>query len=84
MGKCLAYLYTTESHLTNNNIIDLENYKWFGNNHSQTYTRAKTGSGGCGPPRQRQVVNVMNISIVDTTADGTIWVKITENTPSDN
>ena len=89
ISDCIRYLDLhiigiTESHLINNKIIDIENYKWFGNNRNQINTRAKTGSGGVGLLVKNDVANVMNINIEDTTTDGIIWVKFTENTPSDN
>lgn len=74
----------TESHLVNNNIIDIENYKWFGNNRSQIHTRAKTGSGGVGLLVKDEVAKEMNISIEDATTDGIIWIKFSEKTSSDN
>ena len=65
-----------ETHLTDNNSLYLEGYQWFGNNRKNIHVRAKTGSGGVGFFIKADLLNYFNVSILDDTSEGVLWLKL--------
>lgn len=74
----------TESHLINDNVIHIDNYKWFSNNRKQIHTRAKTGSGGVGLLVKNELLSTLNVDVEDKSTDGIIWIKFTEKENTEN
>ncbi|CAC5390044.1 unnamed protein product [Mytilus coruscus] len=74
----------TESHLLKNNIIKIDNYKWYGNNLSHIHTRAKAGSGGVGLLVKEELLCTLNINVEDKSTDEIIWVKFSDKTNNSN
>ncbi len=44
----LDIICLTETHLLNNNVIELQGYKWYGHNMLSLHVIAKSGPRGCG------------------------------------
>ena len=65
-----------ETHLTNNNVLELDGYKWFGNNRKNIHVRAKTGSGGVGFFIKAELLNYFDVSVLDDTSKGILWLKL--------
>ena len=67
-----------ETHLVNDNVINVDNYEWFGNNRKHIHIRAKTGSGGVGILVKKDLLSTFKITIEDNSEDGILWITFTE------
>lgn len=65
-----------ESHLLNDDILQLDGYTWFGFNRNNIHIRAKSGSGGIGFFIRNSVLNMFDISIEDNTVEGIFWLRM--------
>ena len=65
-----------ETHLTGKNTLQLDGYKWFGNNRKNLHVRTKTGSGGVGFFIKVELLNCFDVSVMDDTCEGTLWLKL--------
>jgi hypothetical protein len=59
-----------------NQVIEIEGYKWFGHNRANMHVRAKTGSGGIGFLIKDTVLDVFNVSVLDCSSEGILWLKM--------
>ena len=73
-----------ESHLTNGQVIELDGYVWFGNNRTLIDTNAVRGSGGVGILVKQTLLQHFNVSVLDCTFEGILWLKLVHTANSDN
>ena len=64
-----------ETFLSGNSKLELNGYKWIGNNRKQRHSRAKRGSGGVGFFVKMSFLNCFNYCILDDTYDDILWLK---------
>lgn len=82
--KCdLDILGIAETHLLHDNVLQVEGYKWFGLNRTIIHKRAKLGSGGIGFLVKNQLFNVFDISIVQNSFEGILWLKLVHKITKD-
>lgn len=72
----LDILGIAETHLVNDNMIELEGYRWFGNNRKVIHVRARTGSGGVGFLVKNELLNCFEVSILDNSSEGILWLQL--------
>ena len=65
-----------ETHLTNDTELELNGYQWFGNNRKHLHVRARTGSGGVGFFIKLSLLNVFNVSVLDDSVEGILWLNM--------
>ena len=53
----------------------LDGYRWFGHNRKQIHVRARTGSGGAGCFIKNEIFDVFDISVLDDTTEGILWLQ---------
>jgi hypothetical protein len=61
-----------ETHLKDDNKLDIAGYKWVGQNRKKIHQRAKNGSGGIGVLIKNDI-NI-NISTLNDSYEGILWV----------
>ncbi|VDI21972.1 Hypothetical predicted protein [Mytilus galloprovincialis] len=64
----------SESHLRDEQTIDLNGYKWIGNNRKTISTNAWRGSGGVGFLIKNNVFNNFDVNIFDRNRDDILWI----------
>ena len=64
-----------ETFLKENQVIDLDDYKWYGNNRLSCHPKAKRGSGGVGALVKNEVLQLFNVSVLDNTEEDIMWLK---------
>lgn len=67
-----------ETHLCNDDIIDLDDFKWFGNNRKNLHINAPSGSGGVGFLVKNELLDFYNIEVVDRNSEGILWLKFSD------
>ena len=67
-----------ETFLTEDNIIDIGNYSWFGNNRLNIDKRATRGSGGVGILVKNEICNNYYIQKLDASFEGILWLKFVD------
>ena len=73
-----------ETHLSGQNIIEIDSYTWIGYNRRDIHRDAPKSSGGVGILIKQWVCDTYNISVIDKTVDGIIGVKfVHKETDSD-
>ncbi len=72
----LDILCLSETFLCGDNSIDVNGYKYYGNNRSKTHKKAKRGSGGVGILVKDTLVNEYDIEILDKSREGILWLKL--------
>jgi hypothetical protein len=78
--KCLELLSfdligIAETHLLGTNKINLKGFTWFGNNRKYIHRNAKHGSGGVGFLVKDNMLLDFNISILNDSQEGILWLK---------
>ena len=63
-----------ETHLRNDDILNVDGYKWFGNNRQGIHKRAKSGSGGVGFLIKDYLFEIFEIGIMDQSYEGILWL----------
>ena len=73
-----------ETHLSGQNIIEIDSYTWIGYNRRDIHRDAPKSSGGVGILIKQWVCDTYNISVIDKTVDGILGVKfVHKETDSD-
>ena len=72
----LAIIGTAETHLKAGDVLQLDDYKWYGNNRKNIHVRARKGSGGVGFFIRDDIANSFDVSILDNTREGVLWLKL--------
>lgn len=75
LNKDLDILGIVETHLRNNDIINVDGYIWFGKNRHTLHPKAKKGSGGVGFLVKKDLMFNFNISVLDDTTEGILWLQ---------
>ena len=65
-----------ETFLTGTNEVNIEGYKWFGNNRSMLHKKATRGSGGVGVLIKDDICNLFNVTTLDCSCDDILWLKL--------
>ena len=65
-----------ESHLTGSDSINLDGYKWYGNNRKGIHVHARTGSGGVGFLIRNEICTLFDIKVLDNSFEGILWLKM--------
>lgn len=68
-----------ETHLTNNDVINIDSYTWFGFNRQDIHRNAPKGSGGVGLLVRNSLLDVYSAEIVDKQFDGILALKLVHN-----
>lgn len=76
-NKSLDIIGVAETHLRNENVIELANYIWFGHNRDNIHSRARSGSGGVGFLVSNNILEQYNVIIADQTYEGILWIQLT-------
>ena len=53
-----------ETHLTGIDVLNIDDYQWFGSNRQNIHIRARTGSGGVGFLIHDELCSIYDISVV--------------------
>ena len=64
-----------ETHFTEHNVIKLPGYTWFGQNRKELHRNARKGSGGIGFLINQRFTQCFNVSVLDVTTEGIMWLK---------
>ena len=67
----------SETHLRDNDTIELTGYTWLSHNRQSLHRRARTGSGGCGILVKDSLLTQFTYNIIDNTIEGLLGVKFT-------
>ena len=65
-----------ETQLVGNEQIDFDGYHWFGKNRQSLHLKAKVGSGGVGFLIRDDIMNSFNVTVLDDTYEGILWLKL--------
>ena len=65
-----------ETHLKNNNKLDVDGYVWFGHNRPNIHVNAIRGSGGVGVLIKSSLFTVFNVKVIDKSLDGVLVLKL--------
>ena len=68
-----------ETHLTSDTELELNGYKWFGNNRKHLHVRARTGSGGVGFFIKLSLFDTFDVSVLDDSVEGILWLNMNIN-----
>ena len=79
----LQIIGLVQTHLTGNNDIILDGYRWFGNNRKSLHVNAKVGSGGVGFLVRNDILDSFNVSVLDDEYESILWLKL-QSTESTN
>ena len=66
----------SESHLTENKVIEIGGYTWYGFNRTELHIRAPKGSGGVGLFVKSWISMEYDIEVVDRCYDGILAIKL--------
>ena len=67
-----------ETHLVDDEKIQLPGYTWYGQNRKK-HIKAKKGSGGVGFFVKNALLNNHNVKIMDSEHEGILWLEFTSN-----
>ena len=76
----LDILGIAETHLVTDKTIELEGYKWFGNNRKVIHVRARTGSGGVDFFMKNELLNMFDVSVLDDSSERVLWLQLKHKT----
>ena len=79
----LDFIGIGESFRVNNQTLKLDGYTWFCNNRKNLHPRASRGSGGVGFFVRNSIIHIYNVSILDDSVEGIMWLKCTPKTGVD-
>ena len=68
-----------ETRLRDNDAISIPGYKWFGQNRKQLSKRMNRGSGGVGILISNSLSAMFDISVMDSSVEGILWLKIVDS-----
>ena len=79
----LDFIGIGETFRVNNQTLKLDGYSWFCNNRENLHPRASRGSGGVGFFVRNSIIHIYNVSILDDSVEGILWLKCTPKTGVD-
>ena len=62
--------------MLNECVIDIDGYKWYGFNRENIHRNARSGSGGIGFLVKNSILNDFDVSILDKSFEGILWLKL--------
>ena len=65
-----------ETHLTSDTELELNGYKWFGNNRKHLHVRARMGPGGVGFFIKLSLLDAFDVSVLDDSVEGILWLNM--------
>ena len=65
-----------ETHLTGSDVLEVQDYQWFGSNRQHIHVRARTGSGGVGFLIHNDICSIFDITVVNNANEGILWLKL--------
>ena len=72
-------LCVCETHLIGGNVINVEKYKWYGNNRVNQNIRSPKGSGGVGILVRKSIFENYNVSVCENNWDGIFGLTFKSN-----
>ena len=72
----LDILAIAESHLLNEEVLNIDGYTWFGFNRENIHRNAKSGSGGVGFLIKDRILHDFQVSVLDRSYEGILWLKL--------
>jgi hypothetical protein len=69
-------LSVVETYLWKRKVINVDGYKWFGNNRKDIHVNARKGSGGVGFLIKNDLLRYYRVKVLDDTEEGILWVKL--------
>ena len=63
-----------ESWLVEDEVISVDEYKWYGHNRVDLSSRAVRGSGGVGVLIKKSVLSMYVVEVIDKSVDGILWI----------
>ena len=75
----LDILCVTETHLTGNNEIEIDGYKFIGHNRGLLHKQAPKGSGGTGILIKEHLLQMFKVSVVDKSYEGILGISLQHN-----
>ena len=68
-------LCVNETFLVKDDVLNVVNYKWFGQNRQNVHRRARRGAGGVGIFVHKRVMDFFNIDVLDNSEEDILWLK---------
>ena len=72
----LDIIGVAESHLLGQNSLEIDGYKWFGNNRKSVHTKARKGSGGVGIFVKSELFEHFRIEKLNDNTEGILWINL--------
>ena len=66
----------SETHLTGDNELQVDDYTWFGNNRTKIHARARKGSGGVGVLVRNELLKCFRAEVVNKSVEGVIILQL--------
>ena len=73
-----------ETHLAENNVIEVDGYTWYGYNRTVIHRKAPKPSGGVGLLVRKGIFDQYDVVVVDRSYEGIIAIKFTHRITSAN
>ena len=67
-----------ETHFPGNEQLEIDGYEWYGQNRRNIHRNAKCGSGGVGFLVNKDLLSEFNITILDDSVEGILWLRFTQ------
>ena len=80
-ASCLSSLNldivgVVETHLKNDETLEVAGYEWFGQNRKHLHVNARCGSGGVGILIKNALLREFECKVVDNSYEGTLWLRL--------
>jgi hypothetical protein len=79
--RCLSHVNLdiiglAETHLRGKTELDIDNYRWIGQNRTALHINARRGSGGVACLVHKRLLQYFSISKLDDSEEGILWVRL--------
>ena len=65
-----------ESHLIKRGVLEMDDYKWFGQNRQTLHVNAKKRSGGVGCFIKNEIFNDFDVTVLGSSYEGFLWLSL--------
>lgn len=65
-----------ETHLLNDDVLSLDNYRFYGLNRTHIHVNARKGSGGVGFLIKENILQEFDVSVLESSYEGILWLKL--------
>ncbi len=65
-----------ESHLNNDDVLNIPGYLCLGNNRKERHVRARGGSGGVGVLIKQELLESHDVTVLDSSEEGVLWIQL--------